>query len=91
MIIIFFILERSTNECVNVLLYWLHVIQINAPQRCNWQKRKEKKKKRKQSTDSVEARQTVTLQIGLSQSVESPPVMSIQILSDLINRNTTET
>ena len=29
------------NECVNMLLYWMHVIQLNAPQWCAWQKTKQ--------------------------------------------------
>ena len=32
--------ERSMNECVNLLLYWMYAIQINAPQPCAWQNKK---------------------------------------------------
>ena len=31
------------NECVNMLLYWMYVIRLNAPQRCAWQKTTTKK------------------------------------------------
>ena len=29
---------------VNMLLYWMYVVRLNAPQRCAWQKKKRKKK-----------------------------------------------
>ena len=29
-----FFFSRCMNECVNVLLYWMHVVQLNAPQPC---------------------------------------------------------
>jgi len=32
------------KECVNMLLYWMHVIQLNAPQWCAWQTKKQKQK-----------------------------------------------
>ena len=38
--------EVWMNE--NMLLYWMYVVRLNAPQRCAWQKeQKEKKKKKK--------------------------------------------
>ena len=33
------------NESVNVLLYWMHVIRLNAPGRSAWQKKEKRRKK----------------------------------------------
>ena len=41
--IFYFFKEWSMNECVNVLVYWMHVIRLNAPQRCAWQKKNKQK------------------------------------------------
>ena len=30
---------------VNMLLYWMYVVRLNAPQRCAWQNRKQNKTK----------------------------------------------
>ena len=48
---------------VNMLLYWMYVIRLNAPQRCAWQKKKKEKKKE----DSVWARRA-----GIRKAVTSP-------------------
>ena len=33
---------------VNMLLYWMYAVRLNAPQRCAWQERKRKEKKKKE-------------------------------------------
>ena len=45
------------KECVNMLLYWMYVIQLNAPQRYACQKKKKKKKKKKKNCTCVDARE----------------------------------
>ena len=50
---------------VNMLLYWMYVVRLNAPQRCAWQNKIKKsrevvqKRKRKKKRTSATARTTM--------------------------------
>ena len=42
------------NECVSMLLYWMYVIQLNAPQHCAWQKQKGERKKKESAASACD-------------------------------------